>query len=76
MDQYGPCSGCTPIGNCQPVTLDLEPEMRYVRWLYSKDVGNVGLDDVLITNGVLSPSWDLYLPHHPHWKVMWANMIT
>lgn len=62
LDQYGTCSGCTPIGNCQPVTLDLEPEMRYVRWLYSKDIGNVGLDDVLITNGVLSPETGFALP--------------
>lgn len=55
LDQYGPCGGCTPISNCLPVTLELDQDIRYVRWLFNKDIGNVGLDDVLITSGVLTP---------------------
>ncbi len=55
IDEFGPCPNCTPIVNCQPVSINLESDVRYVRWLFTKDGGNVGLDDVLITSGVLTP---------------------
>ncbi len=55
LDEFGPCPNCTPIVNCQPVSINLESDVRYVRWLFTKDGGNVGLDDVLITSGVLTP---------------------
>ncbi|MCF8238831.1 MAG: hypothetical protein K9I85_11785 [Saprospiraceae bacterium] len=55
LEEYGPCSTCTPIVNCAAITMDLDPEVRYIRWLFTKDGGNVGLDDVQITSGVLTP---------------------
>ncbi len=62
LDQFGPCGGCSPISNCLPVTFDLDFDIRYVRWLLNKDIGNAGLDDVLITNGELSPEVGFVLP--------------
>ncbi len=55
IDEFGSCSNCTPIVNCQPVSFVLPDDVRYVRWLFTKDGGNVGLDDVVITSGVLTP---------------------
>lgn len=62
LGTYGSCGGCTPIVNCQSISHPLDPDIRYVRWTYTKETGNVGLDDVLITNGELMPEVGFDLP--------------
>jgi hypothetical protein len=46
---YGTCSTCTPISDCAVIRLDLGPEVRHLRWTYTKDAGNVGIDEVHVT---------------------------
>jgi hypothetical protein len=56
LGTYGTCSGCTAITDCADITHTLSPTSRYIRWLYTKATGNVGLDDVSITSCGTAPS--------------------
>lgn len=49
---YGTAGGATTITNCAIITHTLNATTRYVRWIYTKETGNCGLDDVEITEGV------------------------
>ena len=49
LGRFGTCSTCTPIADCAEIRLDLGPTVRHLRWTYTKEVGNIGLDDVRVT---------------------------
>jgi hypothetical protein len=48
LGTYGTCGGCTTIDDCDDITHALDPATRFVRWKYTKAIGNCGLDDVSI----------------------------
>ncbi|GEM_PF-1108079 len=56
LGTYGTASGSTSITDCNDITFNLTPTTRYVRWTYTKGVGNCDLDDVRITQATLCPA--------------------
>lgn len=49
LGRYGTCASCTPIADCAEIRHDLGPAVRHLRWTYTKDVGNIGFDEVRVT---------------------------
>lgn len=56
LGEYGTASGNTSISNCSDITFSLTANTRYVRWTYTKDVGNCDLDDVRISAATNCPT--------------------
>lgn len=56
LGEYGTASGSTSINDCGDITLALAANTRYVRWTYTKSVGNCDLDDVRISAATNCPT--------------------
>ncbi|OJV50618.1 MAG: hypothetical protein BGO31_09230 [Bacteroidetes bacterium 43-16] len=56
LGEYGTASGDIAIGDCDDISINLTATTRYVRWTYTKSVGNCDLDDVRITQAVNCPT--------------------
>ena len=56
LGRYGTKAGATAITNaiCTDFTVSLSAATRYVRWTYTKASGNIDMDDVVITAGVVN----------------------
>jgi len=56
LGRYGTKAGATSITNaiCTDFTLTLSAATRYIRWTYTKASGNIDMDDVIITAGVVN----------------------